>query len=89
MFDEAVGLVDAVEPAFRGDGGFPGLLLEPSGTAIVGPSADDADYLSGYAANGKNNPAGEIVAIIACKRTPSGEIDFLSVITIASGILVV
>jgi hypothetical protein len=81
VLDEAIGLVDAVEPAFRGDGTFTGLLLEPANTAIVGASADETDYL-GSVANGENDPAGEIVAIITCKRTPRGEIDLLAVITI-------
>jgi hypothetical protein len=89
VLDEAIRLVDAVKPAFRGDGTLTGLLLEPANAAIVRASADDADDLSGSIANGENDPAGEIVAIIPCKRVPSGEIDLLTVITIAPGSFVI
>ena len=65
MLDEAMSLVDAVEPAFSGDGTLTGLLLQPADTPIIRPSADKTDYLSISIANGENDPAGEIIAIIA------------------------
>jgi hypothetical protein len=45
VLDEAIGLVDAVEPAFRGDGTLAGLLLQPANAFIVWASADETDYL--------------------------------------------
>jgi hypothetical protein len=82
MLDKAIGLVDAVEPAFRGNGTFTGLLLEPADTAIIGPSANESDDLPVNIANGENDPASEIVSIIPGKRASGGKIDLLAVITI-------
>jgi predicted YcjX-like family ATPase len=45
MLDEAICLVDAVEPAFRGDGTLADLLLQPANAFIVRASADEADHL--------------------------------------------
>lgn len=42
LLDEAVGLVDAVEPVFRDNGALAGLLLEPADTTVVRASADKA-----------------------------------------------
>ena len=82
-------LVDAVQPAFGGNGPLACLLLEPANTAIVGPPTDYAHNGTVGIANRKNDPAGEIVAIIACKRTSCGEIGLLKVITVAPGTLVI
>ena len=65
MPDEAIRLVEPVEPALRGDGPLPCLLLEPANAVIVGASADETDGLGGSIANGENDPAGEIVPIVS------------------------
>ena len=52
MSDEAIGLIDALEPAFRGDTTVAGLLFEPANTEIVGASADETNRLPISIANG-------------------------------------
>ena len=70
MLDEAMSFIDAVEPAFGGDGTLVGLLLQPSDTAIVRASADEAYSLSICIANGEHDSPGEIVSIISAARVP-------------------
>ena len=89
MLYEAIGLVGAVEPAFRGYGTLACLLLQPANTAIVGTPANDAYGLPCCITNGKNDPAGEIVAIITGKGVFFSEIDLLAVIAITPGTFVI